>query len=95
MYKHIYTPMMKARTIQTIESLVDELGGPSAVGELFGIVPSAVCNWDEKGVIPRGWHLPLIIELKRRRLRYDPTLFGLSPEQARILTKPEPRVVRG
>lgn len=77
------------KRIDTIPDLVGALGGPSAVGELFGINPSAVGNWVERDVIPPGWHLRLLVEIRQRQLRVDPTVFGLSAEQAAILLRPE------
>lgn len=76
------------KTIRTPEQLIDALGGPTAVGDWAGITPGAVGNWAERG-IPPGWHLRLLVEIKRRRLRYDPALFGLSSEQADILLRPD------
>jgi hypothetical protein len=78
-----------AKTVRTIEQMVDALGGPTALGEWADIGAPAVCNWVQKGVIPRGWHLALVVELKRRRVKFDPVLFGLTDEQARILLRPD------
>lgn len=72
--------------IQTIDQLVDALGGTGEVGEWADIGANAVANWIARGWIPPGWHLRLYIEANRRglKLAYE-RLFGLSTDDAEIL----------
>lgn len=48
---------MKRRNLKDhvfTQSLIDELGGPTQVGNICGIKPPSVLGWVKKG-IPRGW----------------------------------------
>lgn len=71
--------------ITTIDDLVDEFGGDTAMAEFLGITQSAVAQWKVRGQIASGWHLRLLAELKRRGCIVDPSVFGLTEEEARGL----------
>ncbi len=67
-----------SKKIDTIASLVDALGGPSAVADWLGISQSAVSNWIMRDEIPPGWHLRLYLKSEELGWRVDPRLFGLA-----------------
>lgn len=77
-------------TIKTVQELVEKLGGPAAVAEWAGVLPSAVCNWYDRG-IPPGWHLRLLIETRKRGLKVAPQVFELSDDDAKFLAWHETR----
>lgn len=74
-----------SENIRTIEQLVDALGGEKVVAETFGISQPAVANWKLRGQIAAGWHLRLLAMARGRKLRVDPCVFGLKPEDAKQL----------
>lgn len=72
-------------TIDTIDSLIDELGGAKRLGERLGITQEAVSNWRARREIPPGWHLRLLIDVARRGKRVDPSVFGLTTDDMEAL----------
>ena len=72
-------------TIRTIDELVEALGGPSYVAEWAGTELSAISNWKRRGFIPQGWHLRMWIEVRKRGLDVDPSLFEVSEDDAKFL----------
>jgi hypothetical protein len=64
------------RTITTIQELVRELGGPSAMGRYLGVTPEAVSNWQRRGHIPSQWYKRLRRDLlEQRDIALDDSLF--------------------
>jgi hypothetical protein len=75
--------MSKLR-IQTVRQLVDAFGGTGKLAEFLKIVPSAVSNMLADDYIPRGYHLELYFEARRRGWQIDTqALFGVSEQSAR------------
>jgi hypothetical protein len=68
--------------IRTIDELVEEFGGDTALAELLGITQSAVAHWKIRGQIAAGWHLRLLAELQRRGFTVEPSVFGLTDREA-------------
>ena len=68
--------------IETIDHLIDELGGPSEIGRWLNIGSNAVTNWSLRGEVPSGWHLRIYIELCKRGRTVNPAVFGLTDEEA-------------
>lgn len=71
--------------VNTIDGLIEALGGPAQLGDALGIGAAAVCNWKARGWIPPSWHLRLLIELRALSLSVDPALLECSPEQFQVL----------
>lgn len=67
--------------INTIDELVEELGGDTAVARQFGITQPAVANWKIRGNIGPGWHMRLYAELRGRHKTVNPNVFGMSEEE--------------
>lgn len=70
--------------INSIDELVDELGGPTKLAVAYGYTPANISNWSLRGYIPPSWHLRLYLELRARGLTAHPDLFELTDEQARL-----------
>lgn len=64
--------------INSIESLIEALGGPTVVGNEFGLSQEAVSNWSARGNIAGGWHLLLYAKARRKNLTVNPKVFNLS-----------------
>lgn len=64
--------------LDTVEAVIDELGGNSAVAKLTGFGPSAVSNWRARGRIPAKLHLTFSGALARNGKTADPQLFGMT-----------------
>lgn len=78
-----YNPPM-AKRIDTIEGLVQALGGTGRVASMVGVDAPAVSNWMARGYIPPGHHLTLTLEAWVRGLDIDPKIFGLIDAHARV-----------
>lgn len=77
--------------INTIDGLVDALGGAKAVANRLGCEQiagagrlgckrNAVAMWSVRGFIPPGWHHRLFVMIWERRLCVDPQLFDMPPD---------------
>lgn len=62
--------------------MIDALGGTSAVARWLGVGMSAVSNWKAANAIPQRLHLTFWIELRRRRMKVAPSLFGLGRQES-------------
>jgi DNA-binding transcriptional regulator YdaS (Cro superfamily) len=71
--------------IVSIEGLISELGGNTAVAAWLGIHPEAVCNWKARRSIAAAWHMRLAAAVRRRNKSIDPRIFGLDPSEVRGL----------
>jgi hypothetical protein len=71
--------------IDTIDGLITFLGGPSVVAAQLGITQEAVSNWKIREYIPRGWHVKMIAECRRRGKTIDPQVFGMSDDDWAML----------
>jgi hypothetical protein len=68
--------------IKTIEQLVDFFGGDTALADMLGISQPAVAQWKSRGHIGSGWHLRLYAEIRRKGATVEPSVFGLTREEA-------------
>ena len=66
--------------ISDIKSFVKALGGAKKVASLPGVSvgPGAVYMAMCRGVIPHKWRLPMLVEAKSKRLKFDPALLGME-----------------
>lgn len=67
-----------AYQINTIEELINALGGDTEVARWLDISQPAVANWKVRRQIGAGWHLRLLAEARRRKLTVNPEVFGLE-----------------
>jgi hypothetical protein len=74
-----------AKTLASIEELVTALGGTAEVAEWAGVNQTAVCNWVARGFIPPGWHLRLLILVRKQRINVRPEIFGLTEDEFALL----------
>lgn len=82
--------MDQSKTIRTVDDLVAAFGGTFAFAEWVDVVPSSVSNWKAAGAIPNGYHLRIYLELKRRGLDFEVTVFNIDPS---VLEPPEAQAV--
>lgn len=73
--------------INSIDELIRELGGPSAVGAWLGISQAAVSNWTAptRRSIPPGWHWRLAAAARKRGKTVAPAVFDLDDDEATLL----------
>lgn len=74
--------------INSIEELVEALGGPTVLGDEFGITQEAVSNWSTRVNIPGGWHVQLYAMARRKGLTVNPKVFNLTEKQVEGLFPP-------
>lgn len=79
---------MRTYDVNSIEQLVEVLGGPTVLGEEFGITQEAVSNWGTRVNIPGSWHLQLLAMVSRKRLTVNPKVFNLTEKQMEGLFQP-------
>lgn len=68
---------MSETQITTVTDLVSAFGGTGRFAEWLDVVPSTVSNWKAEDAIPSGYHLRLYLECRRRRIKVEPSVFGL------------------
>lgn len=76
--------------ITSIADLVDELGGPTALGAKLGISSEAISNWIAREAIATGWHVRLWAMVSRRGLTVDPAVFNYTEEEVEGLIPKRP-----
>lgn len=64
--------------VQTIKTLVQELGGAKAVADLVSVSPGAVYMAMCRGTVPYRWRPAIYQEAKRRNLKLAPELIGFE-----------------
>lgn len=77
--------------INTIDDLVDALGGDSVLAESLGISQPAVANWKVRQQIGAGWHMRLFARLAELGMTVNPTVFGLSEIEGRAIFTKRPQ----
>ena len=68
--------------LQTVEQVIDELGGSAKVAALIGVGISAVSNAKARNHLPHAWRMRLWQEAKKRNFEIEPNLIGLDGEEA-------------
>lgn len=71
--------------IKTIDALVREFGGNTAIAEWLGITPEAVSMWKLRDNIPSGWHWKFESEASRQGKKIHPAVFGRDEDVAPYL----------
>ncbi len=66
--------------IKTVDELVESFGGTAKFARWLDVGMSTVSNWRASGEIPRGYHLCIYLETRKRRLRVAPALFHMKPQ---------------
>ena len=66
---------MSRKHLLTAEGVIDALGGPYAVGRLFGVDGRVVWNWKTRG-LPADTYVALSMLLKKRGIDAPPSLWG-------------------
>ncbi len=70
---------MTMKILSTIDDVIDEMGGPTAIAAWLNISQSAVSNWRIRNEIPMGWHYRLARHAERLGMRIDDAVFNLDP----------------
>ena len=76
------------KVLTSIDELVTALGGTAEVAEWAGVNQTAVCNWIARGFVPAGWHLRLLVLVRKKGLSVSHVVFGLSEEEFALLGPP-------
>lgn len=66
--------------LNSVDAVIDALGGPTAAGDLLGVWPSAVVNWRTRGKITADKFLLVTDALKAKGLKVSPGVFGFKAE---------------
>lgn len=69
--------------IDTVDALIDALGGNAAVAALTGRRSSAVSNWRKRGRVPAELSRVLESALGEKGRQVAPSLFGMAEAEAR------------
>jgi P2-related tail formation protein len=76
---------MHATTVRSVQDLVSAFGGTKAMADWADVGMSAVSNWISANSIPSGYHLRLYLEIQRRCIAVDASVFGLRGAAADAL----------
>jgi hypothetical protein len=68
---------LKLRRLQVAE-IIAQLGGPTKLARLIGVVPSAASNWLRSGRLPARTYLELAEQLHKKGLEAPPALWGMK-----------------
>jgi hypothetical protein len=70
--------------MDTVEQIIDAVGGTAAAAVLAGVTPPAVSNWKARGFIPSDLFVVFAEALERRGMIADRSAFGFkAPVEAR------------
>ena len=64
--------------LQTVEEVIDRLGGSAEVADLIGVGVSAVSNAKSRNSFPHSWRMRLWQEAQRRNVEIAPALIGMD-----------------
>lgn len=66
------------RTLQTAREIIEELGGPTAVGRIVGRSVQSIVNWRAKNRLPPDTFLLLSAALQEKQISAPPSLWGIK-----------------
>jgi DNA-binding transcriptional regulator YdaS (Cro superfamily) len=71
--------------LESVDEVIEALGGTQRSAEQLGVLPTAVSNWKARGKIPSDKFLVISGALRERGKKVSSTIFGFSeqPEAAR------------
>jgi len=70
-----------SKPLTSVASVIEAFGGPTKMGEAFGIRPSAVSNWKAAGRFSERMHYRIKVEAEARGIEIDPAVFDVpAPE---------------
>lgn len=67
--------------VKTVDELVEAFGGTSAFADVFGFGRPNVSRARTENRLPHPWRLPVYREAERRKMKVDPILLGLDPDE--------------
>jgi DNA-binding transcriptional regulator YdaS (Cro superfamily) len=72
-----------ARLLNSVDDVIDALGGASSVAALTGVHAPAVSNWRARGKISQGKFLVIKAALDAREMHVAPSVFGFKDSEVR------------
>lgn len=69
--------------LETVDEVIDAVGGTAEAAKLAGIKPPGVSNWRSRGRIPPDKSMIIAETLKAFGKTASPTVFGFEPAEAR------------
>lgn len=64
--------------LNSVDEVIKELGGPTAVASLAGLSTPAVSNWSKRGRISRGSFMTISDALAAKGMEAAPSVFGFK-----------------
>jgi hypothetical protein len=77
---NIFSTMNERSRLISASEVIDALGGPTAMTQIFGGGPSRFCNYRAKGGFPDNMHMRIYAECLKRGLTIAPELIGMTDE---------------
>jgi hypothetical protein len=74
--------------LNTVDSIIDALGGTAEAARLAHVGASAVSNWKARGRIPSEQYSVFGAALERAGLEFDASLFGMRPIETAAEARP-------
>lgn len=66
------------KVIETIDELIDAMGGTGEAARWAGTTDACVSNWRAREYLPSGYHLRALIWMNEHSYKAAPSLFGLN-----------------
>lgn len=70
--------MIPGTTLDSVDAVIDALGGTFEVARLVGRKPQAVSNWRGRASMPPEFFVVMSDALRARDLRAPPALWGMA-----------------
>lgn len=68
--------------LETVEAVIEALGGSGKTAAITGVTAPAVSNWKERGRIPSDKYFAIAAHLKGTGKEVSPVVFGAAPVEA-------------
>ncbi len=75
--------MARKTKLNSVEAVIDALGGSAAAQKIAGVSQPAVSNWKARGRMPAEFFLVFGARLRKKAATVDPSLFGIQKPEAR------------
>lgn len=68
--------------LETVDQIIEALGGTNKVAAALGVGPSAISNWKARGRIPSEQYFVIKSALHAGGKEPAPAIFGFAPAEA-------------
>ena len=66
--------------ITSVSDFIDRIGGQAVIRQKVGVTQQAIWQARKLNRLPVRWTVTLAEEIRRKRIKIDPTLLGMKPQ---------------